>query len=163
VSAAPAEPAPAGDMVVSVDWLANVDCIRRMGSPIHNWPVKVRGVFGLNRDRSYSMELNFSGFLMRSWTLSWDGRLGGAPVQTRGAAAELRVGGPHSLRAIFHEPNNDIVWNVDVDESGCRATVNAQLHPGKTVYTLYNGDPQEEFRYQNCPAIRTNAATCTAR
>ena len=74
-------------MIVSVDWLANVDCIRRMGSPISHWPIEVKGVFGLNRDRSYSMELNFSGFLMRSWTLRWEWRLGSAPMQTRGGAA----------------------------------------------------------------------------
>ena len=149
--------------MVSVDWAANVDCIRRFGAPISYWPIEVKGVFGLNQDRSYSMELNFFGFLMPSWTLHWDGRLGGAPVQTRGAAGELRVAGPHRLRAIFHEPNNDIVWNVDADPNGCQVTVEAQLHPGKSVYTLYNGDPEEEFRYQNCPAVRTVSATCTAR
>jgi hypothetical protein len=164
VSVAPAEPAPTGDMVVSVDWAMNVDCSGpEMPFPIAKWPVALHGVLGLNRDRSYSIELNFALAFGQPYTLRWEGRLGAAPAQTRGGAAELRVGGQHELRMIFHEPNNDIIWNVDADESGCRLSVDQQLHPGKTDYTLYNGDPRDEFRFGHCSAVRTVSATCAAR
>ena len=52
VGFAPAEATRAADILVSVDWAANVDCIRRFGAPISYWPIEVKGVFGLNQDRS---------------------------------------------------------------------------------------------------------------
>jgi hypothetical protein len=164
VSVAPAEPAPTGDMVVSIDWAMTFDCAGPpLPFPIANWPGALHGVLGLNRDRSYSIELNYAATFGPPLTLRWQGRLGATPVQTRGGTAELRVGGPRSLRTIVHEPNNDLVFNVDADESGCRLSVNSQLHPGKTDYTLYVDDPRDEFRYAHCSAIRTVSATCTAR
>jgi hypothetical protein len=160
----PAEPAPTGDMVVSFDWAMTFDCAGPpIPFPVANWPGTLHGVLGLNQDRSYSIKLHYELPFGQPWTLRWDGRLGAAPVQTRGGTAELRVGGPRSLRTIFHEPNNDLVFNVDADESGCRLTVDSQLHPGKTDYTLYNGLPEDDLRYAHCSAIRTVSATCTAR
>jgi hypothetical protein len=150
-------------MVASVDWAMTVDCSGPpLAFPIAGWPGALHGVLGLNRDRSYSIELNFA-FFGAPWTLRWEGRLGAAPVQTRGGAAELRVAGQHELRMIFHEPNNDIIWNVDMDESGCRVSVDSPLHAGETVYTLYNGHPRDDLRYAHCSAVRTVSATCTAR
>jgi hypothetical protein len=151
-------------MRVSFDWHVAVDCTGpTVMFPVTGWPAELKGALALNPDRSYSIELSRYGLGMPPWTLSWQGRLGGPLTQTRGGTAELRVGGLHSLRAIFHEPNNEIVLNVDVDESGCRLNPEPQLHRGKTAYTVYNGDPRDDFRYELCPAIRTVSATCEAR
>jgi len=155
---------PGGDVRVAVDWAMTYDCSGPPTAfPIANWPGALHGVLGLNRDRSYAMELSFSGLGSPAWSLRWEGRLGGAPMQTRGGSAELRVGGPHRLRAIFHEPNNDIVWDVDADANGCQVTIANRLRPGRTDYTLYNGDPRDELRFTHCTAIRTASATCTAQ
>jgi hypothetical protein len=88
--------------------------------------------------------------------LQWNGRLGGRPTVTAGGTAELRVAGPHSLRAIWREPhNNDVFMDLNAEGQSCSVSVNVKLHPGQTVYTLYNGR-----NFENCPAIRIVQATC---
>jgi hypothetical protein len=135
-----------------------------MAFPVTGWPGTLHGALGLNEDRSYSIVLSYDYFLGMPWTLHFEGRLGGAPMQTRGGSAELRVAGQHGLRAIFHEPNNDLVFNVDADESGCRMTVDSQLHAGKADYTLYNGHNElDDLRFTHCSAVHTVAATCQAQ
>ena len=164
LATAPSQPAPTGDVRISFDWAMTFDC----GGPpmpfaVTEWPGALHGVLGLNRDRSYSIDLNYQAFLGTAWTLRWDGRLGGRPVQMRGGAAELRVAGPHSLRAIVHEPNNDVIINVDADQSNCRLAVDSRLHPGKTEHTFYSGLPEDEDRFYHCSGIRTVAASCQAQ
>jgi len=164
VSAASAEAAMAGDIRISFDWAMTVDCTGpTVGFPITYWPAGLNGTLVLDQSRSYSIVLNFGGLGMPGWTLRWEGQLGRAPALTRGGSAELRVAGQHTLKAILHEPNNDVVFNVDADENGCRLTVEPQLHPDKTIYTLYNGDARDDFRFENCSAVRTVAATCHAQ
>lgn len=153
-----------GDLIVSVDWAFTFDCAGPPTAfPVANWPGALHGVLDLNPDRSYAMELSFSSFGSPGWTLRWQGRLGGAPMLTRGGSGELRVGGPRRLRAIFHEPNNDIVWEVDADANSCQVTIDNRLRPGRSDYTLYNGEPRDEVRFTHCSAVHTVSASCTAR
>jgi len=101
--------------------------------------------------------LTISGFAIPTGTLSWNGQLGGRPASTAGGTAELRVTGPHGLRAIWRQPHNDILMDLVADQQSCRVSVDVRLHPGQTVYSLYNGR-----NFENCPEIRIVQATCKA-
>ena len=103
------------------------------------------------------MELSMSGLGIPTGLLRWNGQLGGRPTTTPGGTAELRVAGPHGLRAIWRQPHNDIFMDPVADQQSCRVSVDVKLHRGQTVYTLYNGR-----NFENCPEIRIVQAICKA-
>lgn len=140
------------------NWQVRIGCDGPTVSfPIRNWPAQVNGKASLLANRSTSMELSMSGLGIPTGLLRWNGRLGGRPTTTAGGTAELRVAGPHGLRAIWRQPHNDIVMDLMADQQSCRVSVDVKLHPGQTVYTLYNGR-----NFENCPEIRIVQATCKA-
>jgi len=151
--------AASGDgMHFDFNWQVRIGCDGpTVTFPIRNWPAEVKGTATLLPNRSTSFDLAISGLGIPTGTLSWKGQLGGRPTTTAGGMAELRVTGPHSLRAIWRQPHNDIFMDLSADQQSCRASVDVKLHPGQTVYTLYNGR-----NFENCPEIRIVEATCKA-
>ena len=149
-----------GDDAMHFDfnWQLRIGCDGPTVSfPIRDWPAELNGKASLLADRSTHMEIAMSGLGIPKGDLSWNGKLGGRPTMTAGGSAELRVAGPHSLRAIWREPHNDVFMDMTADGESCRMSVSVKLHPGQTVYTLYNGR-----NYENCPEIRVVKATCKA-
>jgi hypothetical protein len=145
-------------MHFKIDWQIRIGCDGpTVLFPIRNWPAQVEGTATLSPDRSTSMELAISGLGIPKGAVRWDGRLGGRPTSTPGGTAELKVTGPHSLRAIWREPHNDIFMDFVADQQTCKLSVDVKLHPRETFYTLYNGR-----NFENCPEIRTVSATCQA-
>jgi hypothetical protein len=140
------------------NWQLRIGCDGpTVAFPIRDWPAQVDGKASLLPNRSTSFELAMSGTGIPTGHLSWNGRLGGRPTVTAGGTAELRVSGPHSLRAIWRQPHNDIFMDLAAEGEACSVAVNVKLHPGHTVYTLYNGR-----NFENCPEIRIVRATCKA-
>lgn len=153
----PISSASAEGMKFEFKWLVRIGCDGpTVAFPIRDWPAEVNGKASLLPDRSTSMEVSMSGLGIPKGDLRWDGRLG-RPTSTPGGIAELRVAGPQTLRAIWRQPNNDIVMELTADKDSCSMSVNARLHPGKPFYTLYNGR-----NYENCPEFRVVQATCKA-
>ena len=159
LSLASASPMLADDaMHLDFNWQVRIGCDGPTVSfPIRDWPAQVTGKASLLPNRSTSMELSMSGVGIPTGQLRWDGQLGGRPTTTAGGTAELRVAGPHTLRALWRQPHNDIVMDLTADPQSCRVSVSARLHPGQTVYTLYNGR-----NFENCPEFRVVRATCKA-
>jgi hypothetical protein len=148
----------ADEMHFDFNWQVRIGCDGPTVSfPVRDWPAEVNGKASLLTNGSTSMELAISGFAIPTGILSWHGRLGGRPTTTPGGTAELRVAGPHSLRATWRQPHNDIFMVLNADRQSCSMSVDVKLHPGQTVYTLYNGR-----NYENCPEIRIVQATCKA-
>jgi hypothetical protein len=141
---------------LNFNWKLRIGCDGpTVAFPIRDWPAEVNGKASLLSDRSTSFEVSMSGTGIPTGHLQWNGRLGGRPTVTAGGTAELFVAGPHSLRAIWRQPHNDIFMNLNAEGQSCSVSVNVKLHPGQTVYTLYNGR-----NFENCPAIRIVRATC---
>jgi hypothetical protein len=152
------EPSAQSDDAIHFDfnWQLRIGCDGpTVAFPIRDWPAEVNGKASLLPDRSTSFEVSMSGTGIPTGHLQWNGRLGGRPTVTAGGTAELRVAGPHSLRAIWREPHNDVFMDLNAEGQSCSVSVNVKLHPGQTVYTLYNGR-----NFENCPAIRIVQATC---
>ncbi len=154
-----AAPSALGDgMHFKIDWQIRIGCDGpTVLFPIRDWPAQVEGDVSLSSDRSTSMELTISGLGIPTGVARWDGRLGGKPTTTAGGTGELRVTGPHSLRAIWRQPHNDIFLDFAADQQSCNLSVDVKLRRGETFYTLYNGR-----NFENCPEIRTVSATCQA-
>jgi hypothetical protein len=152
-------PSALGDgMHFDFNWQIRIGCDGpTVAFPIRNWPAEVNGKASLLPNRSTSMELSMSGLGIPTGLLRWNGQLGGRPTTTPGGTAELRVAGPHGLRAIWRQPHNDIFMDLVADQQSCRVSVDVKLHRGQTVYTLYNGR-----NFENCPEIRIVQATCKA-
>jgi hypothetical protein len=153
-------PPASGDDAMHFDfnWQLLIGCDGPTVSfPIRNWPAEVSGKASLLSNRTTSMELSMSGLGIPTGQLRWNGQLGGRPTTTAGGTAELRVAGPHSLRAIWRLPHNDIVMDLTADQQSCRVSVDSTLPTGQTVYTLYNGR-----NFENCPEFRVVQASCKA-
>jgi hypothetical protein len=151
-------PALCDGMHFDFNWQLLIGCDGpTVAFPVRNWPAELSGKASLLPDRSTSMELSMSGLGIPKGDLSWNGKLGGRPATTAGGTAELRVAGPHSLRAIWRQPHQDIFFVLTADQQSCTMTVDVKLHPGQTIYTLYNGR-----NYENCPEFQIVQTTCKA-
>lgn len=106
--------------------------------PISNAPITGTGTGVLNPDGSVSAEITQS-LLMVSTTLHFDTRLGSGLTQVPGGTGQVRVAGRQSLKFIWNLPNNTLIVTVNVHGQSCSASFAANLHPGKSQYTFFDG------------------------
>jgi hypothetical protein len=130
----------------------NMSCMQPV--PVSNAPIGGSGSGVLNPDGSVSAEITQS-LLMFSTSLHFDSKLGSGLTSVPGGTGQVRVAGRQSLRFIWNLPNNTLVVTVAVRGNSCSASFQANLHPGKSQYTFYDGSM---YHYCGRPVMTTS--TC---
>ena len=129
-----AQPSPLVNFQIA--FTGHVDCYRPIA--INNVPITGSGAGTMYTDGSASADLTQTAFVLSS-TVHFEGRLG-RPAPAPGGTAQVRVAGPHRLLLIWDLPNNQMVVTVNVTSNTCTARFVANLKPGKTEYTLFDGN-----------------------
>ena len=128
-----------------------VDC----QSPIalSNVPISGEGTGQINTDGTASADVTQTAFVL-STRIHFEGRLG-RPTDAPGGTAITRVSGKNSLKLMWNLPNNQLVVNIAVRGQSCSASFAAILKPGKTQYTLFDGNT-----YHYCSKPRVTSSNC---
>lgn len=122
--------------------------------PVSNAPISGAGAGVLNPDGSVSAEITQS-LLMFSTTLHFDSRLSSGLTQVPGGTGQVRVVGRQSLKFLWNLPNNSLVVTVNVHGQSCTASFAANLFPGKSQYTFFDGSG-----YHYCERPNFVSSTC---
>jgi len=130
---ATAEP---GSVNFQIAFSGHVDCYRPIA--MNSIPISGSGIGSLNTDGSASADLTETAFIL-STQIHFEGRLGRA-APAPGGTAQVRVAGQHRLLLIWNLPNNQLVVTVNVTGQTCTASFAANLKPGKSEYTLFDGN-----------------------
>ncbi len=122
--------------------------------PVANAPVSGDGAGTLNPDGSVSAEITQS-LLVFATTLHFDSRLGSGLTPVPGGTGQVRVTGRQGLKFIWNLPNNSLVVSVNVRGQSCSASFAANLHPGKTQVSMFDGS-----MYHYCSPPVMTSSTC---
>jgi prepilin-type processing-associated H-X9-DG protein len=133
----------------------NMSCMQPV--PVSNAPIGGAGSGVLNPDGSVSAEITQT-LLVFSTSLHFDSKLGSGLTSVPGGTAQVRVAGRQSLRFIWNLPNNMLVVTIAVRGQSCTANFQANLHPGKSQYTFFDGST---YHYCGRPVMTTS--TCELR
>jgi hypothetical protein len=125
--------------------------------PVSNAPISGSGTGVLNQDGSVTAEISQS-LLVFSTTQRFDSRLGGGVTSAPGGTAQVRVAGRQSLRFFWNLPNNTLIVTVAVRGQSCSASFQANLLPGKTQYTFFDGST-----YHYCGRPVMTSSSCEVR
>ena len=125
--------------------------------PVANAPISGDGAGTLNPDGSVTAEITQS-LLMFSTALHFDSKLGSGSTSVPGGTGQVRVMGRQGLKFTWTLPNNTLVVNVAVRGNSCSASFAANLLPGKSQYTFFDGSM---YHYCGRPAMATS--TCEIR
>jgi hypothetical protein len=128
--------AQTGSVKFQIGFSGHVDCYRPI--QIGNVPISVAGTGTLQTNGDISADLTETAFIL-STQIHFEGRLG-RPTSAPGGTAQARVAGQHRLLLIWNLPNNQMVVTVDVHGQSCSASLATRLKPGKTEYTLFDGN-----------------------
>ena len=128
--------AESGSVNFQIAFSGHVDCYRPFA--MNGIPISGSGTGSLNSDGSGSADITETAFIL-STQIHFDGRLGRS-TPAPGGTAQARVGGQHRLLFIWNLPNNQLVVTVSVAGRTCHANFAANLKPGKTEYTLFDGN-----------------------
>jgi hypothetical protein len=125
-----------GSVKFQIGFSGHVDCHRPFR--ISNVPISGSGTGTLQTDGNVSADITETAFIL-STQIHFEGRLG-RPTPAPGGTAQARVAGKHRLLLIWNLPNNQMVVTIDVRGQSCSANFAARLKPGKTEYTLFDGN-----------------------
>jgi hypothetical protein len=128
--------AQTGSVKFQIGFSGHVDCYRPI--QISNVPISGSGTGTINTDGTGSADITETAFIL-STQIHFEGRLG-RPTPAPGGTAVTRVAGKHRLSLVWNLPNNQLVVTVDVHGQSCSASFAARLNPGKTEYTLFDGN-----------------------
>ena len=128
--------ATAGSVNFQIAFTGHVDCYRPIA--MNNIPISGSGTGTMNTDGSASADLTETAFIL-STQIHFEGRLGRATAAP-GGTAQVRVAGQHRLLLIWNLPNNQFVVTVNVTGQTCNASFAANLKPGQSEYSLYDGN-----------------------
>ena len=121
--------------------------------PVSNAPISGSGTGVLNQDGSVTAEISQS-LLVFSSTQRFDSRLGAGVTSAPGGTAQVRVAGRQSLRFFWNLPNNTLIVTVAVRGQSCSASFQANLRPGKSQYTFFDGSM---YHYCGRPVMTTSS------
>ncbi len=144
--------AQSGSVNFQIGFTGHVDCHRPFA--VKGVPISGTGTGTLTTDGRATADLTETAFVLSS-QIHFDGRLGARPNPAPGGTAQVRVAGKNRLLLIWNLPNNQLVVGVTVNGNSCRATFTANLKPGKTEYTLFDGSI-----YHYCDRPTAETATC---
>jgi hypothetical protein len=128
--------AASGSVNFQIAFTGHVDCYRPLA--ISNVPISGSGTGSLNSDGSASADVTETAFILSN-RIHFEGRLG-RPTPAPGGTAQVRVAGQHRLLLIWNLPNNQLIVTVNVTGRTCSASFTANLKPGKSEYTLFDGN-----------------------
>lgn len=111
----------------------------------------------MNQDGSVTADVTQS-LLIFSTTVRFDSRLGSGLTSAPGGTAQVRVSGRQSLRFIWNLPNNVLLVTVNVRGQSCTASFQANLRPGMTQYSFFDGSI-----YHYCGKPVMNTSSCEIR
>jgi hypothetical protein len=106
--------------------------------PVSNAPIGGGGSGVLNPDGSVSADISQS-LLVFTTSVHFDTKLGSGVTAVPGGTAQVRVAGRQSLRFFWNLPNNTLIVTVNVRGQSCSASFQANLNPGKSQYTFFDG------------------------
>jgi hypothetical protein len=138
-----------------IGFKGHVDCDQPF--QVRNVPISADGTGVLNPDGSASASLTQTAFVL-STTIQFEGRLGAPPRSAPGGTSQVRVAGKNALRLIWSLPNNQMIVDIAVRGQSCSASLNIQLKPGKTQYTLFDGSV-----HHYCGRPRVEQTSCEVR
>ena len=125
--------------------------------PVSNAPVSGDGAGTLNPDGSVNAEIT-QGLLVFKTVVRFDSRVGPGLTSVPGGTGQVRVTGRSSLRFIWNLPNNALVVTIAVRGQSCSASFQADLFPGKTQYTFFDGS-----MYHYCGRPVMTSSSCELR
>jgi hypothetical protein len=143
--------AESGSVHFRIAFTGHVDCYRPIA--MNGIPISGSGPGTLNTDGSASADLTETAFIL-STQIHFEGRLG-RTTPAPGGTAQVRVARRHRLLLIWNLPNNQFVVTVNVTGRTCNANFAAKLKPGKSEYTLYDGNI-----YHYCGRPIPDSASC---
>jgi hypothetical protein len=120
-----------------IGFTGHVDCYRPIA--INNVPISGSGTGTMTTDGAVTADLTETAFIL-STGIHFEGRLGARANPAPGGTAQVRVAGKNHLLLIWNLPNNALVVSVVVHGNTCSASFAANLKPGKTEYTLFDGN-----------------------
>jgi hypothetical protein len=124
---------------------------------VNNAPVSGDGAGVLNPDGSVNAEIT-QGLLVFKTAVHFDSRVGPGLTNVPGGTGQVRVTGRSSLRFIWNLPNNSLVVTVAVRGQSCSANFQANLFPGKSQYTFFDGST-----YHYCGRPVMTSSSCELR
>ena len=133
----------------------NMSCFQPV--PVSNAPVSGDGAGVLNPDGSVSAEIT-QGLLVFKTSVHFDSKLGPGLTSVPGGTAQVRVVGRQSLRFVWNLPNDSLVVTIAVRGQSCTASFQANLLPGKTQYTFFDGSI-----YHYCGRPVMTSSSCEIR
>jgi hypothetical protein len=125
--------------------------------PVSNAPVSGDGAGVLNPDGSVNAEIT-QGLLVFKTAVRFDSKLGPGLTSVPGGTGQVRVVGRQSLRFIWNLPNNSLVVTVAMRGQSCAASFQANLFPGKSQYTFFDGS-----MYHYCGRPVMTSSSCELR
>ena len=125
--------------------------------PVSNAPVSGDGAGVLNPDGSVNAEIT-QGLLGFKVSSHFDSKIGAGLTSVPGGTGHVRVVGRQSLRFIWNLPNNSLVVTIAVRGQSCSATFQANLLPGKTQYSFFDGS-----MYHYCGRPVMTSSSCEIR
>jgi hypothetical protein len=125
--------------------------------PVSNAPVSGDGTGVLNADGSVNAEIT-QGLLGFTVSSHFDSKLGPGLTSVPGGTGHVRVVGRQSLRFIWNLPNNSLVVTIAVRGHSCSASFQANLFPGKTQYSFFDGS-----MYHYCGRPVMTSSSCEIR
>jgi hypothetical protein len=125
--------------------------------PVTNAPISGGGSGVLNPDGSVTADIT-QGLLMFTTSLRFDSKLGAGLTSVPGGTGQVRVVGRQSLRFFWNLPNNSLVVTVNVRGKTCSASFAANLLPGKSQYTFFDGS-----MYHYCGRPVMTSSSCEIR
>lgn len=105
---------------------------------IDNVPFRATGQAVLGQDRKASMDLTIAGLLAPT-RIRLNATLGAAPRRVPGGSAELNVISENELRMVWHLRTSSVIVNVRMSGQSCSMSVDSQLRPGESKYSMYDG------------------------
>jgi hypothetical protein len=133
----------------------NMSCMQPIA--VSNAPVSGDGAGVLNPDGSVNAEIT-QGLLVFKTAVRFDSKLGPGLTSVPGGTGQVRVVGRQSLRFIWNLPNNSLVVTIAVRGQSCSASFQANLFPGKTQYTFFDGSI-----YHYCGRPVMTSSSCELR
>jgi hypothetical protein len=133
----------------------NMSCMQPV--PVSNAPISGDGAGVLNPDGSVTAEIT-QGLLVFTTSLRFDSKLGSGVTSVPGGTGQVRVVGRQSLRFFWNLPNNSLVVTVNVRGQSCSASFQANLLPGKSQYTFFDGS-----MYHYCGRPVMTSSSCEIR
>lgn len=143
--------AQGGAVNFQIAFTGHVDCHRPFA--ISGVPISGSGTGTMTTDGNVTADITETAFVLSS-RIHFDGRLGARANPAPGGTAQVRVAGKNRLLLIWNLPNNQMVVGVTVNGTSCSASFAANLKPGKTEYTLFDGNI---YHYCGRPTAETSS------